>query len=41
MKTDQLKWLMELETESECLRRAVSDLTLDKQIMAEAAKGNF
>jgi len=27
--------------ENERLRRAVSDLTLDKQILAEAAKGNF
>jgi hypothetical protein len=27
--------------ENERLRRAVSDLTLDKLILAEAAKGNF
>jgi len=37
---DQLKRLKELEKENERLRRAVSDLTLDKQILAEAAKGN-
>ena len=30
MKTDQLKRLKELEKENERLRRAVSDLTLDK-----------
>ena len=41
MKADQLKRLKELEQENERLRRAVSDLTLDKQILAEAAKGNF
>ena len=41
MKTEQLKRLKELEKENERLCRAVSDLTLDKQILAEAAKGNF
>ena len=41
MKTDQLKRLKELEKENERLRRAVSDLTLDKLILKEAAKGNF
>ena len=40
MKTDQLKRLKELEKENERLRRAVSDLTLDKLILAEAARGN-
>lgn len=40
MKTDQLKRLKELEKENQRLRRAVSDLTLDKLILAEAAKGN-
>ena len=38
---DQVKRLKELETENSRLRRAVSDLTLDKLILAEAAKGNF
>ena len=41
MKADQLKGLKHLEKENERLRRAVSDLTLDKLILAEAAKGNF
>ena len=41
MRADQLKRLKELEKENERLRRAVSDLTLDKLILAEAAKGNF
>ena len=41
MKTDQLKRLQELERENERLRRAVSDLTLDKLNLKEAAKGNF
>ena len=41
LKSDQVKRLKELETENGRLRRAVSDLTLDKLILAEAAKGNF
>ena len=41
LKTDQLKRLKELEKENQRLRRAVADLALDKQILAEAAKGNF
>ena len=41
MKTDQVKRLKELELENARLRRAVSDLTLDKLILTEAAKGNF
>jgi putative transposase len=41
MSMDQVKRLKELETENSRLRRAVSDLTLDKLILAEAAKGNF
>ena len=41
MKTDQLRRLKELEKENERLRRAVWDLTLDKLILKEAAKGNF
>ena len=40
MKTDQLKRLKELEKENERLRKAVSDLTLDKLILTEAARGN-
>lgn len=38
---DQLRRLKDLEKENERLRRAVSDLTLDKQILSEAARGNF
>jgi transposase-like protein len=41
LKGDQVKRLKELETEHARLRRAVSDLTLDKMILAEAARGNF
>lgn len=41
LKRDQVKRLKELKTENTRLRRAVSDLTLDKLILAEAAKGNF
>lgn len=41
LKGDQVKRLKELETENSRLRRAVSDLTLDKLILTEAAKGNF
>ena len=41
LKSDQVKRLKDLETENARLRRAVSDLTLDKLILAEAAKGNF
>lgn len=41
MGVDQAKRFKELEKENERLRRAVSDLTLDKLILAEAAKGNF
>ena len=38
---DQLKELKRLQKENERLRRAVSDLTLDKLILKEAAKGNY
>ena len=41
LKTDQVKRLKELEKENERLRKAVSDLTLDKLILPEAARGNF
>ena len=41
MGTDQLKELKRLQKENERLRKVVSDLTLDKLILAEAAKGNF
>ena len=38
---DQVKRLKELEAENTRLRRAISDLTLDKLILREAARGNF
>ena len=41
LKTDQARRMKELEKENARLRRAVSDLTLDKLILQEAAKGNF
>ena len=41
MNADQLKRLKKLKMENQRLRRAVADLTLDKQILAEAAKGNI
>jgi putative transposase len=41
LKSDQVKRLKDLETENNRLRRAVSDLTLDKLILQEAARGNF
>src|ERR687894_702557 len=41
LKAGQVKRLKELEAENARLRRAVSDLTLDKQILQEAARGNF
>ena len=39
LKGDQVKRLKELETENKQLRRAVSDLTLQKLILKEAALG--
>ena len=41
MGTAQLRELKRLQKENERLRRAVSDLTLDKLILNEAARGNF
>jgi putative transposase len=41
LKADQVKRLKELESENTRLRKAVAELTLDKQILAEAARGNF
>jgi putative transposase len=41
LKGDQVKRLKELEAENTRLRRAVSDLTLEKLILREAASGNF
>ena len=41
LKGDQVKRLKELEAENNRLRRAVSDLTIEKLILKEAAGGNF
>ena len=41
LKSDQVKRLKDLETENARLRKAVSDLTLDKLILQEAARGNY
>lgn len=41
LKGDQVRRLKELEAENTRLRKAVADLTLDKLILAEAARGNF
>ena len=40
LKSDQVKRLKDLETENGRLRRAISNLTLDKLILQEAAKGS-
>ena len=41
LKGDQVKRLKELETENARLRKAISDLTLEKLILKEVASGNF
>ena len=41
LKGDQVRRLKELEAENARLRRAVSDLTVEKLILKEAARGNF
>ena len=41
MKVDQARHLKDLERENAQLNRAVANLTLDKMILEEAAKGNF
>ena len=41
LKSDQVKRLKDLETENMRLRKAISDLTLDKLILQEAAQRNF
>lgn len=41
MGVDQARRLKELERENARLKRAVADLTLDNQILKEAAEGNF
>ena len=41
LKGDQVKRLKELASENKQLRRAVSDLALEKLILKEAASGNW
>ncbi len=41
LKSDQVKRLKELEQENARLRKAVSDLTLEKLVLKEAASGNW
>ena len=41
LKVDQVKHLKELEQENQRLRKAVSDLTLDKQILKEVVEGKL
>lgn len=41
MRVEQAKRLKEVERENARLRKAVADLTLDKLILEEAAKGNY
>ena len=41
LKVDQAKRLRDMEGENARLRRAVADLTVDNQILKEAARGNF
>ena len=41
LKTDQARRMKDLEKGNQRLRRAISDLTLDKLILQEAARGNF
>ena len=41
LRIDQARRLKRLESENSRLKRAVADLTLDNQILKEAAKGNF
>ncbi|ACB78523.1 transposase IS3/IS911 family protein [Methylorubrum populi BJ001] len=40
LKSDQVRRMKDLEVENQRLRKAVADLTLDKLILQEAARGN-
>ena len=40
LKSDQVRRMKDLESENQRLRRAIADLTLDKLILQEAARGN-
>jgi transposase-like protein len=41
MRVDQARRLKELEQENSRLKKLVADLSLDKAILTEAARGNF
>ena len=41
LRIDQARRLKRLDSENSRLKRAVADLTLDNQILKEAAEGNF
>jgi len=41
LKLDQARRLKDLERENERLRKALSELTLDKQILKEALEGKY
>jgi transposase-like protein len=41
LKVDQAKRLKELESENSKLKRLVAELSLDKQILQDFARGNF
>ena len=41
LQTNQVRRIKDLEQENARLRRAVSDLTIDKMILSEASRGNY
>ena len=41
LKTDQVRRMKDMEVENQRLRKAIADLTPDKLILQEAARGNF
>jgi putative transposase len=41
LQTNQVRRIKDLEQENARLRRAVSDLTIDKTILSEASNGNY
>ena len=41
LRIDQARRLKQMEVDNTRLRRAVADLTVDNQILKEAAQGNF
>ena len=40
LKSDQVRRMKDLKVENQRLRKAIADLTLDKLILPEAARGN-